>query len=110
MTDKDFSNLTRAQAKIFKAVSYPTRLEIVKLLGEKGPLSVYDIVEALNIEYANASRHLSKLANAGIVNGERRGRNVYYSLKCECIYGFLQCLNSFILEKSREQSRIIDEL
>lgn len=97
------SELTVLQAEIFKAISYPTRLEIVKLL-DKGPLCVCEIVEALNLEYANASRHLSKLANAGIVKSERKGTNISYSLECNCILGFLNCLTNFIIVDRKEKA------
>jgi ArsR family transcriptional regulator len=68
----------QTEVKIFKALSDRTRLRIVTLLLEHGELCVCDIIAALEIPQSTASRHLSVLRNAGLVEGERRGVWMYY--------------------------------
>lgn len=62
-----------------KALSDETRLRIINLLFEK-ELCVCDIMEALKISQAKASRHLIYLKNADLVSDRKHAQWVYYSL------------------------------
>lgn len=62
-----------------KALSDETRLRILNLLYEK-ELCVCDIMEALQISQAKASRHLVYLKNAGLVKDRKHAQWVYYSM------------------------------
>ena len=64
---------------ILKALADPTRLRIVGLL-RGGEICVCHIYDSLKISQPKASRHLAYLRRAGVVNGEKRGLWVYYSL------------------------------
>ncbi len=74
-------------AEIFKALSDPTRLRLVKLLSECSPgecdggaLCVNALAHRLGVTQSAVSQHLRVLRHAGLVNGERRGPFVHYSL------------------------------
>lgn len=73
-------------AEIFKALSDPTRLRLVKLLSECSPgecqeaLCVNALADRLGVTQSAVSQHLRVLRHAGLVNGERRGYFVHYSL------------------------------
>ena len=78
-------------AEIFKALSDPTRLRLVRLLsgcasdhssGEcgGGPLCVNALTRELGVTQSAVSQHLRILRQAGLVRGERRGAFVHYSL------------------------------
>jgi ArsR family transcriptional regulator, arsenate/arsenite/antimonite-responsive transcriptional repressor len=69
----------RPFSRLFKALGDDTRLRIVALLSH-GELCVCHIQEALGITQSNASRHLSVLRAAGIVEDRREGTWVYYRL------------------------------
>ena len=64
---------------ILKALADETRLRIINLLYEK-ELCVCDITETLKITQTKASRHLSYLKNAGLLNDRKQAQWVYYSL------------------------------
>jgi len=66
-------------ARRLKALSDPTRLRIVRILGH-GELCVCDVMAALDLPQSRVSRHLSYLDNSGWVSGTRRGKWVYYCL------------------------------
>ncbi|MEF3696778.1 ArsR/SmtB family transcription factor [Desulfolutivibrio sp.] len=66
-------------AKRLKALSDPTRLRIVQLLGH-GELCVCDVMAALTLPQSRVSRHLAYLDNSGWVTGVRRGKWVSYRL------------------------------
>lgn len=65
--------------RIFKALGCASRLWILWLL-KQHPLCVCEIMGILEITQTNASRHLSYLKSAGLVNSERQEQWVVYSL------------------------------
>jgi len=68
-------------AEIFKALSEPTRLRLIKLLGKnKGALCVNALAHMLGITQSAVSQHLRVLRQAGLARGERCGYFVHYSL------------------------------
>jgi len=69
--------------KIFKALSDPTRVRILKLLLKQKSLCVCEIMQALDIPQARASRHLGILRDAGFLRDERHGLWVHYSIENE---------------------------
>ena len=69
----------RPVTRLFKALCDETRLRIVALLSH-GELCVCHLHEALGLSQPNVSRQLAILRAAGIVEGRRDGRWVYYRL------------------------------
>jgi ArsR family transcriptional regulator len=66
-------------ARFLKALADPDRLKIVQCL-QSGPKVVSDIAALLDKELANVSHHLGVLRHAGLVQGEKSGKYVIYSL------------------------------
>ncbi len=79
-------------AELFKALSDPTRLRLVKLLSEQAPgecpsecnghtfLCVNALAHRLGVTQSAVSQHLRVLRQAGLVRGVRHGPFVHYSL------------------------------
>ncbi len=65
--------------RALKAAGDGTRLRILKML-EPGSLCVCQVVQALGLSQSTVSKHLSVLEDAGLVEGERRGRWIHYGL------------------------------
>lgn len=64
---------------LLKEVAEPSKRQIlIELRG--GPKSVNELVEATGMKQPNVSNHLAKLRHKGIVNANKIGRQVYYSL------------------------------
>ena len=76
-------------AKIFKALSNNTRLEILSLLAER-PLCVNALVNRLDVSQSAVSQHLRVLENTGLVKGSKMGYWVHYSLVPE---NFEECFS-----------------
>ncbi len=74
----DRSNL-EAESMVFKAMSNPTRLTILKLLKE-GELCVCEIMTALDRPQSTTSHHLNILKNAGLVKERKEGNWSHYRL------------------------------
>ena len=68
-------------AEIFKALSDPTRLRVVKLLNEhKGTLCVNALAHHLGVSQSAISQHLRVLRQVRLVEGARKGYHVHYAL------------------------------
>lgn len=96
------------QAKILKALAHSTRLLIVDELCKKEHC-VNELTDMIGADTSTVSKHLSVLKDAGIVGVEKRGTNVYYTLKIPCAATFLSCTKDVIRLHSREQIEIMKE-
>lgn len=70
-------------ARLFKALSEQVRLDMIALITMYGELCVCDFEGVLRIRQSKASRHLSYLANAGLLQKRRSGAWMYYRLSDE---------------------------
>ena len=84
-------------AEVFKALGHTTRLQIVEKLAD-GEQCVCVLLEMFDIGMPSLSRHLSVLKNAGIVSDERRGKNIFYTLKCPCLLDTIECMKKVLTE------------
>ncbi len=96
------------RAKIFKALGHPSRLKMVEYLfgGER---CVCELQATVGSDISTVSKHLNVLKEAGIVQDERRGTNIYYSLRMKCVAGFLNCVEDFVGTRLEEQIRMLSE-
>jgi DNA-binding transcriptional ArsR family regulator len=72
-----------------RALSDPTRREILKVL-RAGDLSAGDIAGRFPITAASISHHLSVLREAGLVQSQRDGRSIVYSLDSTVFQEFVR--------------------
>lgn len=63
---------------IFHALSDKTRMAILRLIKDS-EYCVSDIGKHFNMTQPSISHHLDILKRAGLVNYEKRGREIYYS-------------------------------
>ncbi|MHA6795749.1 ArsR/SmtB family transcription factor [Pseudonocardia bannensis] len=68
-----------AAGDLLRALAAPVRIAIVLQLLESSRC-VHDLVDALGVTQPLISQHLRVLKSAGVVHGERQGREVVYSL------------------------------
>lgn len=67
-------------AELTKALANPNRLELLELLAQ-GAQPVEVLAQRTGLSFANVSQHLQTLKKAGLVIGERVGKNVRYRLQ-----------------------------
>ncbi len=91
-----------ARARIIKAMAHPTRLFIVDELS-RGERCVCEITDMVGADMSTVSKHLAILKNAGILDDEKRGSQVWYRLKCPCVTGFFSCVESVMKTNAEEQ-------
>ncbi|MFP4164621.1 MAG: ArsR/SmtB family transcription factor [Chitinispirillaceae bacterium] len=95
-----------ARAAIIKAMAHPSRLLIIDELS-RGERCVCELTQMVGADTSTVSKHLSVLKNAGIVEDEKRGLSVYYTLKTPCILNFIGCIESVVHERARKQLEMI---
>jgi DNA-binding transcriptional ArsR family regulator len=85
----------------FRLLSMPVRLLLVQLL-KKEERSVNDLAAQLELNQPVASRHLTALANGGILKRRREGTSIYYSIADPMVFQ----LCDLVCSSAREQARI----
>ena len=95
-----------AKARIVKAMAHPTRLFIVDELS-KGERCVCELTEMVGDDVSTVSKHLSVLRNAGIVSDEKRGAQVFYSLRVPCVLKFFSCVETVLKTNAKEQAALV---
>lgn len=78
---------------VIKALAHPSRLTIAEAL-QQGEQCVCDLRELVGSDLSTVSKHLSLMREAGLVEMEKRGLNVYYRLRCPWLLSFLECVDS----------------
>lgn len=67
---------------LFKALCDPTRVAVLNRLAELGGEStVGQIASCCPVDLSVVSRHLTQLREAGIVESDKRGKEVYYRVR-----------------------------
>lgn len=84
------------QAELLQALAHPKRLEILNLISQKS-LTVTEIYSMLDLPQANISQHLQLLRQAGVVEANRNGKEIYYRIKNKKVVNFLPKSNLFKL-------------
>ena len=83
------------RAQILKALAHPSRLAMVEAL-HQGERCVCELQELVGTDMSTVSKHLSVLKNAGLVESEKRGLQVFYTLLSPCVMNFFSCIESVI--------------
>ena len=83
------------RANILKALAHPSRLMMVDELA-KGERCVCELQELVGADMSTVSKHLTVLKKAGLVESEKRGLQVFYSLLSPCVMNFFTCVESVI--------------
>lgn len=94
-----------ARARVFKALSHPSRLYMVDVLSH-GERCVCELTGMVGADMSTVSKHLAVLKSAGIVADEKRGMQVFYRLKMRCVLRFFDCVSEVIAHSAREQAEL----
>ena len=69
----------KSAAELFKILSVDKRIEIIELL-KCGPETVSVLADKLKVTSSAMSQHLRVLKDSGLINNERQGYFIQYSL------------------------------
>jgi len=82
-------------SKVFKAISDPTRRQVLALLRD-GPLTAGELADHFEVSKPTMSAHFSVLREADLIAASKQGTTIVYCLKIsvleEALLGFAQLL------------------
>jgi ArsR family transcriptional regulator len=107
--NKNKEMLFERQAEVARAIAHPLRIAIVEFLKD-GEQCVCDVAEHVGSERSNVSRHLSVMANAGLLEYRKEGLKVIYRLKCTCIVDFFACVSSVLKQQAKDSEKLLKAL
>ena len=99
----------RELLKVFKALADKNRLRILKMLQHK-KMCVCELSAALGITRPSVSRHLSLMKDAGLVQDERNGQWIDYSLSSDTINEYASTIQSHLNEWINNDSVIKNDV
>lgn len=81
-------------AHVLRCLGHPLRLRILDVLEKGGEATVTEIYEALHVEQAVASQHLTTMWDKGILSRRKDGVHVYYGIGDERALKVLDCVRN----------------
>lgn len=101
MTDEE-KKRCELRAHMFKALAHPMRIYILEKLRSK-PWCVCELAAEVGIDKSAASKHLSQLKEAGLIDDEKRGTLVEYHLTAPCVLDLAGCAEGMVLLNRKRQ-------
>jgi DNA-binding transcriptional ArsR family regulator len=77
--------MCRKEAELFKVLGVESRIRIIDLLKQRGPLGVNEMAQTLGITPSAVSQHLKILRLAGLVRNQRKGFWIPYEVDQEAL-------------------------
>ena len=91
-----FEQQLQETANLFKALSHPARLAILKYLAEAKVCISGDISNELPLSRTTVNQHLTELKNAGLIKGTIEGVKVNYCLDVQKIKALRTVMDNFM--------------
>lgn len=85
----------------FKALNDKTRRDILEML-KKGDLTAGEIAEQFHISWPSVSHHLELLKRAGLVEADKRGQYIYYTLNTTVMDEIMKWMMQFKKPKTKK--------
>jgi DNA-binding transcriptional ArsR family regulator len=98
--------------RIFQALADPSRRAILESL-TRGEAAVTDLTSRFDISQPAVSQHLATLKRAGLVNGRREGRRVYYRVEprgMRPLVDWIAHYRAFWTERVDRLERLLDRM
>jgi DNA-binding transcriptional ArsR family regulator len=94
LTERIEADKILSAVNMLKVIAHPVRLAIVDLLTKNKKMTVLEIQEALNLEQAIASQHLTLMEDKGVLVSEKVSRNKYVALRYPKMINIVTCLEN----------------
>ena len=86
---------------VWKALADPTRRKILELL-RKNDMNAGEISDNFEMSKPSISNHLSILKNAGLIDAEKKGKNIIYSINTSVFEDILSVISDFTKREDDE--------
>ncbi len=93
------------RAEMFKAMAHPLRIYILEKLRTR-PWCVCQLAEELGVSKSVASKSLSQLKEAGLVDDRKQGTRVEYHLTAPCVLDLAACAETSVLRNRRKKLEV----
>lgn len=100
--------MKRDYVNVFKALSDPNRIRIVKMLGKRD-LCMCEVREVLRLSNSTVSKHLTILRDAGLLLDSKDGRWVNFRLNGKAESRFIRSLLALIEASFGDDEAIRDD-
>ena len=100
--------INQLHARICSAISEPNRILLLYAVADK-PLNVNNLAEVVGISQSAASRHLKVLRERGLIQAQRDGTQVIYSLADDRFIQALDLLREVMLDQLSQQADLIKQ-
>ncbi|MFH0981992.1 MAG: metalloregulator ArsR/SmtB family transcription factor [Planctomycetota bacterium] len=94
------------RAKVAKALAHPTRLLLLDAMKDH-ERCVCELTELVGADQSTVSKHLAILKGAGLVGSRKEGSMTFCRVKCPCLDGFFQCIESVLRENLKAQQVLV---
>lgn len=96
----------RLHAEVCGGLADPNRILILYALAEK-PYFVGDLADTLDMPQPTCSRHLKVLRERGMVEAERQGQQIRYSLADTRVIEALDLLRALLADRLSQQAALM---
>jgi DNA-binding transcriptional ArsR family regulator len=86
-------------SEVLRAVAHPLRLKILEFIDQNEMINVNKIYNTLKLEQSITSQHLRILRAAGLVQTERDGKYVHYSIDYGRLRTAITAVNAFLRDE-----------
>jgi DNA-binding transcriptional ArsR family regulator len=97
-------DLAELIAQRFRVIGEPMRIRLLDRLRD-GEAAVGDLADAVGASQQNVSKHLSMLADAGVVARRKDGNHVYYRIADKGVLALCEKVCGSVQERVRQLSR-----
>ena len=101
--------IVHLQADFCSALSDPTRLLILYTLSER-PWNVNELTAELNLTQSTTSRHLKVLRERGLVETQRSGTTITYSLADRRLIDAIDLLRAVMRDRITHHATLMEEM
>jgi DNA-binding transcriptional ArsR family regulator len=107
MADVPVDEIALLYATVCRAVNDPKRIQILYVLNQS-PHNVTELADLLTMPQPTVSRHLGVLRQAGVVDSERQGTSVIYSLASPLVVQILDLMRQLMRDVMKQQSDMLE--
>ena len=108
LTDQVRLEMEELVSNMCMALNDPKRLLVIWALA-KGPLSVGEISATLGLPQSNVSQHLAILRTRGLVDTERKGNSIFYTLRYPRLVEAIDMLRGVLREEIARRTGLLGE-
>ena len=101
------NEITQLHAEICSALGDPRRISLLYSI-ESQPKNVSDLAKEIGISQPAASRHLKILKNCGLVEANRQGASVEYSILDQRLIQVLNLLRSILNDRLISRAKLVE--